>query len=142
MRETLARLSVVAVLLGAGHPANADEATKAAPWVTVEPGRHWILVGEWDQHSSGGIRSTLSILQMHDDTYVLVWDATVVVGCCNWPAAERLRRSSESTYVSEWSGSEFTVLADRHLRIEKAQGGGERTLPETPLDERFSSRWK
>ncbi|MCD9028795.1 hypothetical protein LDO26_11315 [Luteimonas sp. BDR2-5] len=139
--RALTSMVLVVMLLPAGA---AENRSKAGNLMTVEPGRDWRLVGEWDlpqdQGSTLPLRYTFSILQL-GRSYGLVWDGDLIGGCCPWPRATPLDRLSETRFVSEIDGTVFDIVADSSLIVGYADGRVHK-LSATSPSRRFSDTWE
>jgi hypothetical protein len=144
MREYVRTLPLVAFLVMSLPLVATENGDKPVNLITIEPGRSWHLVGEWDfpekHHSTTPFRYTFSILRL-GHSYALVWDGDLIGGCCPWPQASPLRQLSDTSYVSVIDGTVFEILADSSLAVSYVDGRVHQ-LPATDPSKRFSATWR
>ena len=142
MKLVVKLLFFVATICSVHADAGDTKAVEPAAFVKVMPGRHWHLVGEWTWPDTDDAFSlyTISILQLPDG-FVLVLDSTLQGGWGFWPIAQRLTESSNSTLVSAYDQTQYTIQPDSSLTIKRADADLT-VLRLVRPKESFSSLWK
>ena len=144
MREFSVILLLALVMFMSPQAPGAGHGDEPAGLITIEPGRNWSLVGEWDlsdnQDSIPPFRYTFSILRLKD-SYALVWYGGLIAGCCPWPQATPLKQLSETAFVSAIDNTELEILPDSSLVVRYVDGRVHK-LPMTAPDKRFSATWE